>query len=209
VSWDRLPSSYDQVADAYERAYLDELDNKPFDRDLLGRFANGIDGPMADVGCGPGQIGAFLRDPGQPVIGVDVSPAMARSAAARLDASAVADMRALPFADHSLGGVVAFYSIIHLPREELPGTIDEFRRVLRSGGGVLVSAHEGVGTIEQDEFLGEPVPFVATLFTLEELEGAMRQSGLLIRRAERRAPYPVEHPTTRLYVEAAVPPSAG
>lgn len=81
--------------------------------------------------------------------------------------------------------------------------------MLRPGGRVLLSAHEGVGTIERDEFLGKPVPFVATLFTLDEIEGVLRKLGLTIRRAERRAPYPTKHPTTRLYVEATTPPTNG
>jgi SAM-dependent methyltransferase len=209
LSWDRLASSYDRVADAYQRAFLDELDAKPFDRELLLGFAGARSGPIADLGCGPGQVGGFLRDTGRQVIGADLSPAMVALAAARLDAAVVADIRALPFADECLGGVVAFYALIHLPRHQLAHGVDEIRRVLRPGGSVLLSAHEGTGTIEQDEFLGEPVPFVATLFTLDELEGAVRGSGLDIRRAERRAPYPTEHPTTRLYIEATRPPSPG
>jgi SAM-dependent methyltransferase len=190
LNWDRVPSSYDQVAVPYEHAFLDELDAKPFDRDLLFRFADVGHGPIADVGFGPGQVGAFLRGTRRHVIGVDLSPAMVRLAAARLDACMVADVRALPFADGCLGGVVAFHSLIHLPRDGLASALDEIRRVPPRGGCVLVSAHEGVGTIEQDEFLGEPVPFVATLFTLDELEGALRKSGLRIRRAECRPAYP-------------------
>jgi SAM-dependent methyltransferase len=207
--WHQLPSSYDRVADAYERTFLDELDAKPYDRELLLGFAGTADGTIADLGCGPGQVGAFLRDTGRQVIGVDLSPAMVGLAAARLDAAVVADLRALPFADRCLGAVVAFYSFIHVPRDGLAGALDEIVRVLRPGGSFLMSAHEGAGTIEQQEFLGQPVPFVATLFTLDELEGALHRSGLQVRRAEQRAPYPTEHPTARLYVEATTTPSPG
>ena len=34
-----IRSSYDRVADAYAATYIDELKNKPFDRDALLRFA--------------------------------------------------------------------------------------------------------------------------------------------------------------------------
>lgn len=206
MNWDSLPSSYDRVAGAYERAFLDELESKPFDRELLTGFCQTVDGPIADIGCGPGQVGAFLKDAGRQVVGADLSPAMVASAARRLDAAVVADMRALPFADTGLGGVVAFYALIHLRRDEVVGALVEIRRVLQPGGKVLLSAHEGSGTIEQDEFLGEPVPFVATLFALDELEEAVHRAGLRIRRAQRRVPYPTEHPTVRLYIEATREP---
>jgi hypothetical protein len=74
--------------------------------------------------------------------------------------------------------------------------------VLRPGGGVLFSVHEGQGEIELDEFLDEPVPFVATLFELDELVAATERAGLVVALAERRPPYPSEHPTNRLYVLA-------
>ena len=78
----------------------------------------------------------------------------------------------------------------------------EFQRVLLPGGWVLFSVHEGQGQIDMDEFLGEAVPFVATLFELGEFARATEQAGLHVRATHRRPPYPSEHPTVRLYVEA-------
>src|SRR4029078_8614318 len=112
-----------------------------------------------------------------------------------------ADMRSLPFASARLGGIVAFYSLIHLRRPELRAVLREFHRVVRPGGRVLFSAHEGQGEIEHDEFLDEPVPIVATLFELDELVDATEAAGLTITHAERRTPYASEA-TVRLYVEA-------
>ena len=207
VTWDRIPDAYDRVAERYEAQFLDELAAKPFDRALLDRFGDSVDGPVADVGCGPGQVGAYLRSPGRPIVGVDVSPAMAERAATRLDVAVVADLRYLPIADGSLGGLVAFYSLIHVPRHEIGDALIGFRRALRAGGRLLLSAHEGTGLIEQDEFLGTRAPFVATCFSLDELASAARRAGLVVTAAERRPPYPAEHPTVRLYVEAVRPTS--
>jgi SAM-dependent methyltransferase len=200
--WDRLASSYDIVATAYEEEFLDELDAKPQDQQLLRVFADATSHSIADVGCGPGQVGRFLCDKGRTVVGVDISMEMARLAAKRLDAAFVADVRMLPFGGTTLGGVVAFYSLIHLPREELHVALAEIRRVLRPGGRVLLAVHEGRGQIEQHEFLGEEVPFAATLFSLDELAQAIHRSGLRLTMSTRRAPYETEHQTVRLYVEA-------
>lgn len=199
---DQLRSSYDQVAGAYETTFLDELRGKPRDRQLLGEFAETVGNPVLEVGCGPGQIGAFVRERGRRVVGVDLSARMAALAGRRLDASLCADMRSLPIGTATAGGLVAFYSLIHLPRSGVVEVLREFRRVLRPGGCILLSVHEGTGEIERDEFLGEPVRFTATLFELDELVAACSAAQLEVTLAERRAPYASEAQTFRLYVGA-------
>ena len=144
VAWDFLTSSYDAVATKYEARFEDEFDDKPRDHeDLLEALARSVEDPVADIGCGPGQIGAFVRQQGRRVIGIDLSPEMAKLAKLRLDAALVADMRALPLRRDSVGGLVAFYAVIHLRRAELDATLGEFHRVLRPGGRVVLSTHEG------------------------------------------------------------------
>jgi SAM-dependent methyltransferase len=202
VTWDGVGRSYDQVARSYEARFRDELAGKPRDRQLLEAFAASVGDPVVEVGCGPGQVGGYLRERGRSVIGADISPAMAELALFRLDAALVADMRSLPLRTGAVAGLVAFYSLIHVRRSEVPAVLREFERVLWPGGLVLLSAHEGQGEIQLDEFLGHAVPFAATLFELEELVRATEAAGLQVVRAERRAPYPSESPTFRLYIEA-------
>lgn len=205
MSWDWMRSSYDQVADAYEARFIDELAAKPRDRQLLDSFASAVTDPVIEVGCGPGQIGLYVRERGRRVFGADFSPAMARLAAGRLDGAIVADMQALPFAAAGVGGLLAFYSIIHIRRPEVAVVLQEFARVLRPGGRVLLAVHEGDGEVELDEFVGRPVQIAATLFTLDELVAASRAAGLEVLAAERRDPYPFES-TVRLYIDARLAP---
>jgi SAM-dependent methyltransferase len=207
VIWERLPSSYDAVAGEYEATFLNELDGKPQDQAMLRDFIETTTDPIADLGCGPGQVGRFVRSHGRTVIGVDISAEMARLASGRLDGALVSDVRQLPFLGAALGGVVAFYSLIHLPREELGVALAEIHRVLRPGGRLLFSAHEGEGLVEQQEFLGHAVPFVATLFSLDELVDATRRSGLHLTMSQRREPLESEHQTGRLYIAAERPSS--
>jgi SAM-dependent methyltransferase len=203
--WNQLASSYDSVAGRYEERFVDELDHKPFDRALLDAFAGAVDGPVVDLGCGPAQVGRFLADRGVETIGVDLSAQMATLAARRLGVALVADMRSLPFPGGSLGGMVAFYSLIHLPRGELGDAVLEIARVLRRGARVLVSVHGGEGEVVRDQFLEVPVPFVATLFAPGEIEAALVGAGLAVTFVESRPPYEQEFPTTRVYVGAEKP----
>jgi SAM-dependent methyltransferase len=204
MAWEHLDASYDRVASKYEARFLDELDRKPRDRQLLAAFAASVANPVVEIGCGPGQVGAFVREHGRAVAGIDLSAAMATLAATRLDGAAMADMRMLPIATGSCGGVLAFYSLIHLRRAELVGALCEVCRVLRRGGHVLIAAHEGEGEFHADEFLDERVPFAATLWRLGELTDACEQAGLDVVDSLRRAAYPDER-TVRLYVRAERP----
>ncbi|TML90575.1 MAG: class I SAM-dependent methyltransferase [Actinobacteria bacterium] len=205
MTWDRVGSSYDRVAGKYETRFLHELRGKPRDRELLATFAASVGDPVVEVGCGPGQIGDFVRRRGRRVVGIDLSLEMARLAGGRLDGALAGDMRALPLATEGCGGVLAFYSLIHVRRSEVVAVLREFHRVLRPGGRVLFSAHEGEGEVELETLLDEPVPMAATFFALDELTAWSRAAGLEVALAERRAPYPSESETGRLYVDAQRP----
>jgi SAM-dependent methyltransferase len=139
------------------------------------------------------------------VIGVDLSPAMAALAHRRLGAAAAGDLRALPVRSGAAAGVLAYYSFIHLRREEQAAGWAEVARVLRPGGRALVTAHEGEATIGNDDFLGAGVPFIATLLSLDEMTAAATTAGLEVVTADRRPAYPTEHPTVRLTIEAVRP----
>jgi len=110
-------------------------------------------GPVADVGCGPGYVTGHLNDLGVDAFGIDLSPGMV--AIARRDYPdlrfEVGTMTDLDLADESVAGVVAFWSVIHVPDHSVPGVFGQFRRVLRQGGSLLVGFHVGSGTRHTSE----------------------------------------------------------
>src|SRR5580704_8216830 len=73
-----IVASYDTVAEQYAADYYDELSRKPFDRELLTKFAGLMpnEGQVADIGCGPGHVARYVADLGVNAIGVDLSRSM-------------------------------------------------------------------------------------------------------------------------------------
>jgi hypothetical protein len=111
----------------------------------------------------------------------------------------------LPAGAASLAGIVAFYSIIHLPRPRIPAARAEFRRVLAPGGTLLAAMHGGTGETGSEAAFGLPVQVRATLVALDEFAAMAESAGLTIRERHERAPEPGEYPSPRLYLWAEVP----
>ena len=113
--------------------------------------------PVADLGCGPGYVTAHLGGLGLNAFGVDLSPTMielAREAHPDLRFE-VGSMTALDIGDEALGGVLAWYSTIHTPPEELPAVLTEFHRVLAPGGHLLLAFFQAD---DDAEVLAQPLP---------------------------------------------------
>ncbi|MFE6164770.1 class I SAM-dependent methyltransferase [Streptomyces sp. NPDC056486] len=135
---------YDAAALTYAQLFSDSLRDSPLDRAILGAFAEAVSanggGQVADLGCGPGHITAYLVELGLSAFGVDTSPAMielAREASPGLRFD-VGSMDALNITDGELGGVLSRWSVIHTPPPELPAILTEFHRVLAPGGHLLI-----------------------------------------------------------------------
>src|SRR5688572_7067126 len=125
-----IRAGYAPVAAAYAEHLSGELAGKPLDRAVLASFAEETSGRrIVEIGCGPGQIARFLHERGARVAGLDLSPEMIAEARRRHASVAidweVGDMFALPYGDGELGGIVAFYAIVHVPTAELGGPLGE------------------------------------------------------------------------------------
>ena len=142
-------AAYDTVAVDYAELLRTELASKPIDRALIAAFAELVqadgDGAVADIGCGPGRVTSHLHSLGLQAFGIDLSPEMitvARQAHPELRFEE-GSMESLVLPDESLGGIVAWYSIIHTPPERLPVVFAEFARVLAPGGHLLLAFQSG------------------------------------------------------------------
>jgi SAM-dependent methyltransferase len=203
----RLRDTYEVVAADYAERFVNELDHKPFDRDLLNRYARRIKGRgrVCDLGCGPGHIARYLCDGGVDAFGIDLSGAMVDEARRRNPQIEFreGDMRRLDLPDQSLAGIVCFYSIIHLARDDVVSVLGEQRRVLEPEGLLLLAVHIGEGEVHTERWFDKPVSIDATFYGRDEMEAYLREAGFQVERFEEREPYPnVEYQSRRGYALA-------
>lgn len=152
-------AAYDAIAPAYIEHFRAAPPARALEHAFLTHFAELVSGPVADVGSGPGWITAILRDLGVDVHGVDLSPRMVELARAahpgiRFEQGT---MTALDVPDGSLGGVVSWYSVIHVEPGRRPEVFREFRRVLAPGGLLLLGFQVGDEPLRFDEAFGHRV----------------------------------------------------
>ncbi|MFI6586770.1 class I SAM-dependent methyltransferase [Embleya sp. NPDC050493] len=192
--------SYDAIATEYIEFARTDLANKPLDRAQLAAFAELVrtadagTQSVADIGCGTGRITAHLRDLGLDVFGIDLSPGMIAAARGehpdlRFEVGSMTD---LDLADDSLGGLVAWYSIIHVPVEQLPGVFAEFHRVLAPGGRLLLAFQVGDEPLRLTEAFGRSVSLDFHRRQPERIAQLVTDAGLTMHAQMIREPDPGE-----------------
>ncbi|WP_276261555.1 class I SAM-dependent methyltransferase [Haloglomus litoreum] len=163
--------SEDAAIDAYDDLapdYVAELEENPYNAHLsfpaTTDLLPDVSGQrVLDAGCGGGAYTEWLLDHGAEAVGIDASEGMLAEARDRLgDRSGVtfrrADLRErLPFEDDSFDGVVSGLALGYV--EDWDRLFEEFRRVLRPGGFVVLCTKHPF-----DEF---PLPDDADYFAVE------------------------------------------
>ncbi|WP_148573184.1 class I SAM-dependent methyltransferase [Nocardioides caldifontis] len=136
---------YDALAEAYDEAFPSGYVSA-VERHAVGAFADellaaGLSGPVVDVGCGTGHVTADLASRGLDVVGVDPSEGMLAIARRRYPSLRWVQGDALPstLSGSSFGGVLARFSLIHVPPDEVPVVLAAWVARLAPGGLVLVA----------------------------------------------------------------------
>lgn len=120
------------------------------DRAIVEPWAAGVTGRILDVGSGTGRWAGHLAALGHRVDGLEPAAEfveIARRAHPDVDFF-VATVSDLASQDHELSGrrwsaILAWYSLIHLPREEMPGALTTLRQALTDDGSLLISFFTG------------------------------------------------------------------
>ena len=122
------------------------------DREYVLAWARAVSGRIVDVGCGPGQWTNYLHESGVDIEGVDPVPEFINDARQRYPGVdyrvGLADR--LGVEDASLGGILAWFSLIHSDPDQIGAVLTEFARCIRPGGGLAIGFFEGAELVAFD-----------------------------------------------------------
>ncbi|MCG7523308.1 class I SAM-dependent methyltransferase [Streptomyces sp. OfavH-34-F] len=209
--------AYDTVAVDYAKLVPPAFENDLYGRAMISTFAEltlALDaGPVADLGCGPGHLTAHLQSLGVTAFGIDLSPqtvavARRRHPDLRFDEGSMTD---LDLADGSLGGIIAWYSIVHTPPELLPAVFAEFHRVLAPGGHLLIAFKAGDRLRHLKQAYGHELSLDVYWTSPDRIAELLSRTGLVVDAQLIREPNEQEKPRQgqQAYLVARKPASAG
>ena len=188
--WDRRAAHFDEdfghsIRTAAERAAWDRI------LDLVVPRRQALE--ALDVGCGTGFLSFELAGRGHRVTGVDFAPAMIAEARRKSTERALSvrfeegDAEQLPFSPASFDLVISRHVLWTLPHPE--AAIDEWKRVLRPGGRLVVvdsqldggatpPAAQNARTSPEYAAIGDRLPFLGGK-PREQIEALLRVHGLV------------------------------
>ena len=186
-------AGYEQVAAAYDaRRPRDGADVAWLD-DVIAAVGRG--GRVLDAGCGAGEpVATRLLAAGLAVVGVDCAAAPLRLAR-RLTGPLTlvqGDLAALPLPDASVDGVVSFYAVIHVPRDDHRRVFAELHRVLRPDGVAVLCLGARDLPADRDDTSWLGAPMFWSHFDAETNGALLEDAGLAVERAA-RVPDPMGH----------------
>jgi SAM-dependent methyltransferase len=155
----------------------------PSDRELIATWGAQVAGPAIDAGCGPGHWTDFLRRRGVDISGVDLVPAFVDHARRAFPESrfATGSIESLGASDAALGGVLAWYSLIHHAPDAIGSALDEIARALRPGGLLLLGFFDGAAIEPFDHAVA-----TAYRWPVTEMTGRLQASGFEVVEAHTR-----------------------
>ncbi|WP_135824582.1 class I SAM-dependent methyltransferase [Halorussus ruber] len=139
VEKDAVRRGYDELAETYAEQRHDGSRQTGILAEFLESVGESV--RVLDVGCGQGTPVLDRLAESATAMGVDFSRSQLELAAENVPGVPVlqGDMTRLPVRDDAFDALTAFHSLIHVPRGEHQAVVDEFARVLRPGGRLLVS----------------------------------------------------------------------
>lgn len=197
-------AAYNLAAEKYHELFHNEMQEKEYDRILLDNFSKRFnkENIILDAGCGPsGHIGRYIFNKRINVIGVDISDKcveLAKQYNTRMEFKRQ-DITNLQFENNVFDGIISYYSIIDTPKKYVHKIFDEFHRVLKPTGHLLVVVKAGRKEGYVQELLGIESELYFTLFTKEEIVNYFKQANFTLEYIEQRNPYDFEISNERIF----------
>jgi ubiquinone/menaquinone biosynthesis C-methylase UbiE len=163
-------------------------------------------GKILDAGCGIGTDAVFMQQKGYQVKGIDLSTEMIKKAKNDFPGIdfQVMDLRHPDFEEEYFHGIVASFSLIHLPKREIEITLLNFWKLLNRNGKLFLALQSGKS---EEFFIDEPYkPGEKTflnIFSVNEIKTYLEKSGFKFLQSKSRKPNtPKEFNFTKLFIWA-------
>ena len=141
---------------------------------LIGRHLSARSGLVLDAGCGPGHLTDHLRSLDIDAIGIDLVPEFMEHARAAYPTGryALGSMSQLPVPDQSIAGILCWFSLIHLPPNDIGSVLAELRRVAAPEATLVTGFFHG----EEILPFGHKVT-TAYYWPVDELSARLKRAG--------------------------------
>ena len=155
---------------------------------LMRLIARYLQSPILDAGCGAGEWGAFLKEKGYIVNGLDYSAEMIARNQARYPEIEwkVGDIRTLPYANDYFGGLIS-WGVIEHDQAGPAAALREFWRVLKPGAACVVTVpvdNARQRRASEIQYGKTGKHFFQYFFTPDELASELKKCGFEILRSE-------------------------
>lgn len=191
----RTREAYSSVAGTYIEL-LGSIDSvEEADKSFISEGFEGV-ADVLDVGCGPGHLTAYLNGLGHQAAGMDLVPEFvnhARSTYPGIDFS-VTDIASLSGEIKRVGGVLAWYSLIHMSPGEMSKALQRISEILVPEGVLIYG-----GFLAPSRTLFDHRVTAATAYSEDEIKRLIENAGFRIRRSETRP----ETATKRAHIAVA------
>ena len=152
----RTQRTYNNIAQRWAR----EHNTKEYWREEFEVFSRLVPhGRILDVGCGSGRDYQLFQEKGYGYTGVDFSQGLLNTARSRFPAVQFVEgnMYSLPFSEHKFDGFWAAASLLHIPKQNIPVTLQDIKRVIRENGAgaIMLKRGEGEKIVIDDSHTGD------------------------------------------------------
>jgi SAM-dependent methyltransferase len=175
-----VEQAYDHIAEWYLRWVEDPTQRSPRERYTKKVLENAPASPrILELGCGPGvPVTRMLLDHGAAVVANDISSKQIELAKARCPQATLipGDMTLLSFEPESFDGVISFFTIFHLPRDEQKAMLSKIHSWLKPGGLFVFNLATEDEEEIHGEFLGHGMFWSS--FGVEDSEAMVKDVGL-------------------------------
>jgi len=173
----RQAAAFDAIGERYDDVFPHKSGQIIATQWMIDRLAAGA--RVLDLGCGTGvPTAGMFAESGLEVVGIDVSTEMLALARRNVPTGRFVAMDAMEL-DDTLGrfdAACAFFSLLMLPRKDIPKVLRRIRSVLEPGGLVAIGMVEGDLDYAPLSFLGQEMS--VTAYPRADLEAALRADGL-------------------------------